>query len=77
MIGINSIINSNQIQFKAKASASDDKTARIEERMNKLFGVSLDEFIKVCDDKKFYNDHGMSKQDYYNSDEYADQIASI
>ena len=77
MIGSVNSINCNQIKFMAKTSAVEDKTARVEERMNKLFGVSLDEFIKVCEDKKFYNDHGMSKQDYYNSDEYAEDIASF
>ena len=77
MIGINSVINSNPVHFNAKKSEAVDTTAKIEERMNKLFGVSLDEFIKVCDDKKFYNEHGMSKQDYYNSDDYAEEIASF
>ncbi|MBQ6516272.1 hypothetical protein IJI31_03735 [bacterium] len=52
MIGINSIVNSNAIQFKAKASTVDAQTAKIEERMNKLFGVNLDTFTRVITEKQ-------------------------
>ena len=53
MIGIsNSFINSNAIQFKARTSAAEDKTAKIEERMNKLFGVNLDTFTRVITEKQ-------------------------
>ena len=52
MIGINSIVNSNAIQFKAKTSTVDAQTAKIEERMNKLFGVNLDTFTRVITEKQ-------------------------
>ena len=54
---INLVSNLNkQINFGRKdkccAVSCNEKTANIEKKMNKLFGVTLDEFVKVCDDRK-------------------------
>ena len=78
MINLVSAIKSNQINFgrseQARKAPVDAKTENIEKRMNEVFGVTLDEFIKVCDDRKFENTYGMTREEYYDD---PDNFASI
>ena len=73
----NSFMNNKQVNFKGinqpRKAPYDAKTAQIEERMNDVFGVTLDEFIKACDDRKFFNTYGVTQQEYYD-DEYCTNL---
>ena len=73
MINLVSAIKNNQINFgrneQVRKAPVDAKTESIEKRMNDVFGVSLDEFIKVCDDRKFFNTYGMTQREFYEDDD--------
>lgn len=66
MINSISMIGKNfkGINFNGCCKTCDEKAPNIEKRMNEIFGCTIDEFIKVCDDRKFYNKYGMSPQEY-------------
>ena len=56
----------NYISFKGlqNTKACDTKTAKIEKKINEVFGVSLDEFIKVCDERRLMNNRYLEEEQH-------------